>query len=872
LGDDEVGSNIASDVETERTKADSPLPISSSYPQDSKMVDQEEDSYGVSLSAVLTTDDLSMLFSGAPKFELIRRPSDEILEEDQFRFEPVVTFPFGGGGTLTDYRPPGHPAFGLCTSRNKWEEGLVKEVPAMYSFMGTEPGTYGWEYFLMLPVGDAERDRESPESDADETGMGCGERLRDSRSGVRSVEIRYIISRLKELGSLWHATKKKRKVGSDLDKTEEQSFGDNVEEEPREVPSSVEMYTHLFTHLLFPPTRIATEDYHDPYSLKVQILALIQALSKRVWLNFSDERWRIKLGQILWGNIESEEVELEDWEISSKESERVWLLLQILMACELVLRLNTVLSEESFCRGSTDSNQSTESMEQALHRFRQAGGLKVQWDMLLARRWLDNVRIVESDSKIQASPISKEPEQSSFLLQTSRWFTSQPFFEAPAPPTPDSMHVTDALLLPRHGRRQIEGLIHFARIIQWPNIDTLSQQAIAHSPLPALSIYGTPLPAGTPLSINSVAPSGSYFSSINPRPKRFLEAPGLHHRKPSILTVPTVAGVGGWLSRSYLTGFVLPGEGISHLIISTLLETDPEAFESLGRMANLYGGFQYQGKTWWSRYCIVGKVMAGCEGVGEECGWIGPVMRSGAVFGMEDDELQVGRIPDGWVDVVTIPALDGKTPRALIHRKIAKDADVRGRCWSHNAALGRDEFAEVEELKDDQNLVIRLRGLYFNPAEAHQQQTFEETGLAEFQSYDIGVHVFVGSPTGARALRVIDLVYDVSFVSAWPCYPREGSEAHLLHQSFKHKTLLLQNLEICYPSVSDTTKDTNDWDDTADKSVIVINVWSPQQRVFVGAWCANRGYNAIIARRGRTCTACAIREAFAIGLKVVIKV
>jgi len=42
--------------------------------------------------------------------------------------------------------------------------------------------------------------------------------------------------------------------------------------------------------------------------------------------------------------------------------------------------------------------------------------------------------------------------------------------------------------------------------------------------------------------------------------------------------------------------------------------------------------------------------------------------------------------------------------------------------------------------------------------------------------------------------------------------------------------------------------------------------------VLVRAFCAERGWNAVISRRRRGCLACAIREAGALGWKVVIRV
>lgn len=42
--------------------------------------------------------------------------------------------------------------------------------------------------------------------------------------------------------------------------------------------------------------------------------------------------------------------------------------------------------------------------------------------------------------------------------------------------------------------------------------------------------------------------------------------------------------------------------------------------------------------------------------------------------------------------------------------------------------------------------------------------------------------------------------------------------------------------------------------------------------ILVRAFCAEKGWNALISRRRRGCLACAIREAGALGVKVIIRV
>lgn len=55
--------------------------------------------------------------------------------------------------------------------------------------------------------------------------------------------------------------------------------------------------------------------------------------------------------------------------------------------------------------------------------------------------------------------------------------------------------------------------------------------------------------------------------------------------------------------------------------------------------------------------------------------------------------------------------------------------------------------------------------------------------------------------------------------------------------------------------------------------VLVINArGSPDKATFARAWCASTGRHAVIARVGRTCVGCSIREARAVQVDVVIRV
>jgi hypothetical protein len=180
----------------------------------------------------------------------------------------------------------------------------------------------------------------------------------------------------------------------------------------------------------------------------------------------------------------------------------------------------------------------------------------------------------------------------------------------------------------RHQTRQISGLVHFAQKLHWPEVDNVAAKFSQSTALIAESAPSTPV-IGTPLSMTTQR--SSYFAnSARPAIKR-----GLSKQQPrrSFMVQPS-----GWLSRSYLTGLILPGEGLSHFLISTLLENDESAVAHLGEEASLYGGFKYSSKSYWSTACIIGRILAAGKGASECMGWL-------------SSEVLPKDMEDGWVNV-----------------------------------------------------------------------------------------------------------------------------------------------------------------------------------------------------------------------------
>lgn len=459
----------------------------------------------------------------------------------------------------------------------------------MLSMQGLERGTVGFEAALEIAVADALHEWK-PDLDVKSAQTLRTNFLKDKKHGLRPLDESAVISKLVGMGSSYHDK-------SPAPKT------------------SVEMYTELFTRVLFPPTRVM--DTEDPTSLHVQIEMLVNVLTApNIWVDFSNVEWRIRLGQILWGPPyqpgHEEEIVIDGEDMHKPESQQFWLLMQILLSCELLIRLDAVTR-------NAQKDPKLISVEE-IHKFEKDVTRPVKWSLLLARLWLENIRINR--------PVLEEPEEHE--RPTSGWLAS--FKHAVTLHHEGSHHVNFGAVEfhSRHRNRQINGLVHFARKLRWPEADLIAEKFAVTSVKASESSANISVgqtPRGTPLSMTTQR--SSYFAGV--------KRPGIR-RGLSLARMSEIFDPSGWLSKSYLTGLILPGEGLSHFLMSTLLENDEIAIARLGEDANLYGGFVFSGQSFWSTACIIGRVLAAGKGASECMGWLSsPVKPKG--------------IDEGWVNV-----------------------------------------------------------------------------------------------------------------------------------------------------------------------------------------------------------------------------
>ncbi|KAJ4297601.1 hypothetical protein N0V90_005494 [Kalmusia sp. IMI 367209] len=700
----------------------------------------------------LSEEHIHALFSGAPHF---------FVEKTRNRPVPRASYPWDEDLAIRDVSDSlqlVEPAFSAATlhrhlpalqqasQQDRPYQGYdleVVEMPSMLSAQGIEPGTVGLTHFFELPQSDhlVTDLQQSQTSNEYLEAMRNKELMQHNpeRLGIRTVDMTMVYDRLIELGDLMEAFHESPERMTILNN---QSSGD--------------LYANLFGKFLTPPGYDGTTD--DPTGMKVQIDTLLKILRLRgVWFDFSLVEWRIRLGQVLWSDSEPE---------IEHETQLLWrdrdiLLLQITLACELLLRLDAITSMDA-----DDIKAQMHVSPDNFQGFLKLKTRKTNWDLVLARRFLENILVVKENDAGPSVPEAKSRGLLSLLN----------------PSAPKDDLKIDVILLPQHQARQLSGLLHFAQTVQWPGIDLivaeLAQKICApgatQTPDQVSSPYGKFLDPSTPSSISvygtplatprSTGVQDSYFGNLQ-RPSlsrsnsRSLQVPLSTTLLAQIDSPERTINVGGWLSRSYLTGFILPGEAISHFLMSTLLENDKLAIAALGDSANLYGGFIYAERTWWSKASIVARVLSCLEEAIECMGWI--------TF----SKLPADSI-DGWYAVNSTQLRPEEPPRitldedqVLQHSAVVPSLDA-STVKAEDLTLPRDPFTPpipaVEFLK--WNLTPLNIGLLDSDATS--------APATEPESYVASI-TFNALARGTS--HTLSLTHDIYFVTSWPCTPPASS-------------------------------------------------------------------------------------------------
>lgn len=834
--------------------------------QTSNSKDESKDNRPLSGDALIMA-----LFAGAPQFSVTK--SDD-------RYYPAVGLPWDKSLEIrdaSDCLPLQHPAFSTSTTYSHLVPGFqctrhapeyavgINEVPNMLFATGKEPGTIGYIHFLEEPLSDALE--EVHDFKAEQNSFEALEKKEDIKSapeklGIRQFNAEVVGERLKELGTIFH---------------EYQSTNGKIHILKKE--NDGEMYTKLFTQLLMPPKFDASAE--DPTGLKLQIEVLIGILSlKNVWYDFSAAEWRIRIGAILWKDgVESTDDVSGTFCETPRMTDRQIAILQITLACELLLRLDAVAAV------SVDELYDVLKMNSdSIDEFHKLETKKTRWDLWLARYFLRNtdVKMIFKDRTVPATP-----SQSRTL----------PFFSLGAPQSQTkTIAIPEIAFIPQNLETQVSGLFKFAKSIAWPDAavvekqfrDKLSMFGEDLSLIPTPDTYST-----APASPRSITSQRSNYFDSRPQssncstPRTFL----LQELSPApnaATTSPDAANtLGGWLTRTYITGLVLPGEAISHFLISALLENDATAVAKLGDSASLYGGFSYLDQSWWSKASVVGRVMAAIEGSKECMGWI---YVPGAPEG----------VSNAWIDIECESAPKMEEPRIKKVKALLGDASfIPG---DEFASAKAESFILIEETDSFTASTIVFEGLHLqNYDEEFQVDTEKHT--ADMERSETGklipqlatLHFSKSGNTESEVSSIqFPLKYLVSFVSAYPCFAQRnqylevfkdlpnGFFGHALHKSHAYRIVPVDNLMTSSSfntqfkgpeqDVESTTDILSKSKGSANQEVLVIDARADAtEDLLARAWCAWKGEHAIIGRAGTTCLACCLTEARVLSIRVVIR-
>lgn len=884
----------------------------------------------------ITKTDLKRIFSGAPHFLLEKGRHDAWYPHAIFPWDLHVT----SIQDMWDRQALTHPSFTLSTLhahlpvpdewskkghtmmwKDDWRKRDVSrraafdvgtfELPNMLSVNGKEPGCVGFRYFLELPVADNKRyagppvpkgtdfqkiaslpvseafhimeHLSSPYSEINKEVVHDRHKLIIEgpagwkRIGVRDFTIESVVHRLQELRNIRDEIME-RKASTVLDKV-----------------STRTMYDNLFTKFLFPPTRVI--DYFDRYSLKTQIEVLTEVLAANgAWFDFSLTEWRLRIGQILWEmppHPDGDYVDTKDCPpehlrtFSERGLERKWFFLQMMLAAELLMRVDAVVR-----LGILQESKDIVINPQDIERFDKLRSGKVDWDLILVRRFFDSVdvqhypqgllRQYDERSSSQDRLITRRESLAMGLL--SRIASRKR--RDPAITSADPESSWDYIVVPRHTERQLQGLFAFAQSIGWPDADELKRKLSSKfesggSALIAANIFLSPVRNTLPDDYVQTLDRNEMYRKSSARRLLLLQWP-------QVASTDASPGhdVGGWMSRTWLSGLILPGESICHFLMATVLENDPKAMEALGPVANLYGGFVYDGKSWWSKMSVVGRVLSCLESTTGCMGWMKSLVVPRDVHSGE-------AIGDAWLEVEMreVPQTS-KKPRIHHGTKLALQSTPLGM-----GALSNETFSLPVDQPIADTIEIEFEGLFLS-------RTSEEGAVQKDVTIARRAYIafrLIEAATSKATVLSWPLLYNVYFISSYTCLPPHGyakihgstsperaavqernpsssSEhiatkrlpGHPLHTSYPYKYIPLASLADISASALPSHNPSSA--STSPETWILDARGKKDREAFARAWCASVGANAIVSRAGRTCLACSIREARAVDVPIVIRI
>lgn len=716
-----------------------------------------------------------------------------------------------------------------------------------------------------------------------------------SKLGVRPMSMQTITERLEKASELRNQIVKH---GRRFTALQAEGFGEK------------EMGRYLFRDVLFEDMQKSEVDASTNaaavgeekrgttgHSLQLQIEVLVKILSTPgAWLDFSLPKERRLFSFSLRTRVlksAGNEEQLDEHGI--RGATKQWLnLTQLMLGVELVMRLDAAMR-----MGIAVQSEEINISAVEIHRFNKLRTVKVDWDLVVARRflgWCYAKRMVRADHHLsspveqaQWDPQSATPtaERGAALKLFHRHKSSTPTADQP-PPDVDANWPYDCAIFPRRAALMVDGLVTFAQDIGWPAapIAALTQAMVRKLCSRSLEDQEAILAHGIePVEHPHV-----------PRPER--------ERSRVELRAAGEETLGGPMSHSWFGGLIIPGYGACDMLMCALLENDSEqkAVERLGNIAYPRTGFLLGNRSWWSKVCIIAAVLAPMPGSKERMGWIGLPEQ---LMILDEGGQEVG---EGWKLVVS--QLGSRTSKRDVTRihdgdDLAKQSSTLGVGKGHVLAsefkMVTDAELDLAAKKSVGKLHIGNVSLVLKKKESTPEQgdDFAETPLLEANvvvSIREGTHD-VQAAQGKSSPMVLPLRRTILFIAQHPCRPPHGHHgsphtvgneiqsptmlkhkpteylpAHPLHCSFKYTIKSVADL-LAVPEDADDSLFPNPHDHRS-SPIWLIDARSGQweEEVLVRAWCARHGLHALISRVGKGCIGCAVREARACEVGIVVRV
>ncbi|OKL62268.1 hypothetical protein UA08_02869 [Talaromyces atroroseus] len=562
------------------------------------------------------------------------------------------------------------------------------------------------------------------------------------RIGIRDVHINDIVDRLEKLSNLRLEALKQYSAASTSTSTGEEKPGQNKTITILDKESTELLHKELYTKFLFPPPRGWSHHAHEELKNQIEVITRVLAV-KGAWLNLSLPEWRLRVGQILWEMPPHADGDCMDCikplgekktpKPSSSASptgpsnlnkglERKWLLLQLVFAGELLIRLDAIV-QLAVLQNSKDMSVTAQDMRE-LDKLRHG---KVNWDILFFQRFSDNLTIKylpkssfhlpgQSEQQQQKQEGTRNPAKQHGLLSKfggiSKHFHSNSSHthspqESSLAESSSSDPIWDCIAISaRHPERQLKGLSVFAETLEWPGYEALEARIrsnVQQKEGETMTTETVSLAYSVPVKNTETSRLFSKKDTYTRNPRhRYLV---LHRNKSG----ENDAIRGGWLSRAWLTGLVMPGENISHLLMATLLENDPNALHTLGTVANLYGGLSYgdQGCTWWSTQCVVGRVLAALDGSRVCTGWVKTSITP--VHDHGDEKKTPLKLTDTWFSIEGVQEPLQKNTRIRQGTRLAIESNPLGR-----GRVSNDTFTiplDDDDKEKNRDVSMKLNGL-----------------------------------------------------------------------------------------------------------------------------------------------------------------